>query len=113
MTPFSMYKHYFPSNVKICKQLFLLDLPSLALSYSDIEDDLGDICEEECEDDLGDMSYLDDGVISNINNLTITPDLETVCKQNYEWFHNGWYDSCEKQNRLALTELKRRVYEQI
>jgi len=54
-----------------------------------------------------------DGVMSNINNLTTTSDLETVCKQNYEWFHNGWYDSCEKQNRVVLAELKRRIYEQI
>lgn len=54
-----------------------------------------------------------DGVMSNIDKLTVTPHLESVCKQNYEWFHNGWYDSCEKQNRIALTELKRRIYEQI
>jgi hypothetical protein len=53
-----------------------------------------------------------DGVISNINNLHPTPHLESICKQNYEWFHNGWYESCERQNKLLLDTLKRRIHEQ-
>jgi len=53
-----------------------------------------------------------DGVISNINNLHPTPHLESICKQNYEWFHNGWYESCERQNKSLLDTLKRRIHEQ-
>jgi len=54
-----------------------------------------------------------DGVINNINKLEPTSDLERTCKENYEWFHNGWYESCERSNKIVLEQLKRRIDEEI
>lgn len=36
-------------------------------------------------------------------------ELEIVSKQNYDWFHNSWYDHCEKINQPVLEELSSRI----
>ena len=53
------------------------------------------------------------GVINLMKTIEATPELEKICRKNYEWFHNGWYDSCEANNRAVLDLLQRRVYEEV
>jgi hypothetical protein len=40
-----------------------------------------------------------------IESLDDNIDVEDICRQNYEWFHSGWYDYCEKQNEIEIERL--------
>lgn len=45
-------------------------------------------------------------IFKMLESLDDNIDVEGICKKNYEWFHNGWYDHCEKQNEIEIDRLR-------
>lgn len=54
-----------------------------------------------------------ESIINLIKKISASESLENLSKKNYDWFHNHWYDYCEKINQPVLNKLKSKVYEQI
>jgi len=44
-------------------------------------------------------------IFKMLESLNDNIDVEDICRKNYEWFHNGWYDHCEKQNEIEINRL--------
>lgn len=44
-------------------------------------------------------------IFKMLESLNDNTDVEDMCRENYEWFHNGWYDHCEKQNEIEIDRL--------
>ena len=40
-----------------------------------------------------------------IDTLQTNEEIEDVCKKNWDFFHNGWQEHCEKQNQIDLDRL--------
>jgi hypothetical protein len=40
-----------------------------------------------------------------IDTLQTNEKIEDICKKNWEFFHNGWQEYCEKQNHIELDRL--------
>lgn len=44
-----------------------------------------------------------------IESISDELNVEQVCKNNYDWFHGGWYDHCESQNEPEIQRLQEDV----
>jgi len=48
-------------------------------------------------------------LMSIVSDLKPTNEMEQCAMENYEWFHNGWFEHCEKQNKAVLQRLSARI----